>query len=407
MTLYEIINREFFDGKEFWNYYDFQANFPLESSELCKEFISDYFVKGSKMGVVMDWKFNDDKIIAFRNSHTVNVFFIGAYLQGHIDKNLSIESSTNTHINYSFSYFWYLTALAHDFGYLQEQYKIDDETMERLKCKYAAVRDMFTGGVGNRLILYRSMKWDIKYRVPCFPLQKNICYHVERKKNSLTLPCENSYFEKICKGQLKFNNGTIIKDSWYKFGLKERYFKYRLFKWNVFDHGIVGGDKFYSSIIENYRRKYLEEKSNACFMCFDDQKYKRFACDQFKVFDYIADCIGCHNIFMAGNDEFSRTMYRNYQLEELLPENYKRISYETNPLLFILCLADTLEPCKRFPNMLPCKVLDAIELSFEEDRIIVIIHKDKLENDSGVKQYAQDLNALHTWLDKTIDVNIN
>ena len=44
-----------------------------------------------------------------RNLHTVNVFFIGVYLQRKIDKNLKIKSRSSE--NYKFSYIWYLLCL--------------------------------------------------------------------------------------------------------------------------------------------------------------------------------------------------------------------------------------------------------------------------------------------------------
>ena len=59
---------------------------------------------------------------------------------------------------------------------------------------------------------------------------------------------------------------------------------------------------------------------------------------------YIADCIAAHNMYKAEDNDCCKEMYKYYSLNCLLPDKFQRISYRDNPLLFILCVADTIEP---------------------------------------------------------------
>lgn len=64
----------------------------------------------------------------------------------------------------------------------------------------------------------------------------------------------------------------------------------------------------------------------------------------------MADCIASHNMYMTDDNEGRIAKYMDYSLNCLLPDKFEPISYKDNPLLFILCVADTIEPSKRFMN---------------------------------------------------------
>ena len=118
MNLYEQIISEFGEEKEFWNYYGHKTELQIENKAATKSFIYKYFQEGSKGPAIDYWAGTENDEITFRNAHTVNVFFIGAILQRTIDCNLCINAFSET--IYPFSYMWFLTCLAHDFGYIYE-----------------------------------------------------------------------------------------------------------------------------------------------------------------------------------------------------------------------------------------------------------------------------------------------
>ena len=81
---------------------------------------------------------------------------------------------------------------------------------------------------------------------------------------------------------------------------------------------------------------------------------------------YISDCILSHNIFKQSAE--TRDLYEKYKLFDLLEENFKKISYESNPLLYILGVSDTIEPIKVYQKhnkSLSAQVIaDAINIEY-------------------------------------------
>ena len=63
-----------------------------------------------------------------------------------------------------------------------------------------------------------------------------------------------------------------------------------------------------------------------------------------------------------------RAEYEQYRLLPLLEENFQPITYEKNPLLYILVVADTLEPVKAYtqndPNLNIEEIIDAIDIEY-------------------------------------------
>lgn len=93
---------------------------------------------------------------------------------------------------------------------------------------------------------------------------------------------------------------------------------------------------------------------------------RRFCSEQLTVFSYISDCILSHNIFKQAPD--TRDLYEEYRLDDLFEENFKTITFESNPLLYILAVSDTLEPIKTYQqrnNNLSAQVIaEAIDIEY-------------------------------------------
>lgn len=163
------------------------------------------------------------------------------------------------------------------------------------------------------------------------------------------------------------------------------------------DHGIAGGDSLYGGLIENYNREYRQNRISGTYERFLNTQGREFCCEQFKVFAYIANCVTAHNIFMAEGDE-AKKVYQHYGLECLWKENFKKISYEENPLLFVLCVADTLEPLKRFKGEEPSDILKKITLdyNFIENFITVKMEEDIKYSENG-KKYIDNIKKMEEW----------
>ncbi len=403
MNLEEQLRREFVENRYFWNYYGQYLESPFENIESAKRFINNYFKSGSKEYAVYEWREFEDEEMSFRNGHTTNAFFIGAMLQRIIDPNLFIESDIEG--TYPFSYLWFLTCLAHDFGYIYENEK-DQGQVNELKEKY--YKFCIRGKENKnypRILLYRKTNMHIRSLVPNIPLRKCGCYF--RGYSMATRQQINECETNSCRGMLKYNNGIIIKSQRYNYSDKENYFRYRLMEMNTLDHGIVGADKLFSSLVENYRKEYNENISDGGCENFHNNQDRHFCCEQFKVFAYIANCIAAHNMFMSNDTDIAKQSYSKYNLQCLWPENFKKIAYEDDPLLFVLCIADTLEPSKRFRGMDSVNLLRKIGISYDKDSntVYVEISKRLTQIEDGMK-YINDIKSLDQWCIINIDVVI-
>ena len=93
-------------------------------------------------------------------------------------------------------------------------------------------------------------------------------------------------------------------------------------------------------------------------------------------------------------------MYRDYSLDCLLPDKFQPISYKDNPLLFVLCVADTIEPSKKFTNYCNEELLNllSIEYNVKTNLLYVEVHEELYNSDAGHK-YVSDIEGLDEWCD--------
>ena len=199
---------------------------------------------------------------------------------------------------------------------------------------------------------------------------------------------------------LKYSNNTPFQLSWYNSDIKENYFKYRLLSMKKIDYGIIDADRLYSGLVENYHKQYRSNLLEGNFNDLKNERGRHFCSEQFLIFTDICNCIAAHNVYMATKD--SRNDYINYKLNDLLPENFKKISYKSDPLLFILCVADTLEPTKKFKNIPVKKVINNISIDYDDKENSVVVHiYERLKNvcDSEIEKYIENVEELEKWCD--------
>lgn len=390
MTLYQKLRNEMENHRGFWNYYGVNFEDVFQDEGVARDFIYNYFKGGSKLYALDTWANSINEYLQMRNVHTVNVFFIGAYLQRIIDEHIAIKSEVSSH--YPFSYIWYLLCLAHDFGYVYEKYsKAYLELPEKQHYRRYCRRGMHVPEFWPRKRWYQEHGIDITYLNPPFGERTNISYY---NRNAVQwLGCN-----------IEYNNGTIIKRPRYSEKTKNNYFYYRLYEMDTLDHGIVGADEFFSKLVVNYVKEYRVMAAGDFFREsiyeFHNERGLHFCSEQVKLFSYIADCIASHNMYKADDNERCITKYIDYSLNCLLPDKFESISYKDNPLLFILCVADTIEPSKRFTNYHNEDVLNLISIDYNKNTNLLYVEVDEeLYNCDVGHKYVSDIEGLEEWCD--------
>ena len=363
-----------------WNYYDANFEKPFGINK-ARRFIEQYFEKGAKRGVVLPFI---DKIDPMRYVHTISVFFIGILIKRKLCPNLAIRSEVDT--DYEFSYLWFLVCLFHDMGYAIENdwrykfvYKKDtDEYKNKYKrkmCFPKLKRDIYE----DLGVLYGA---PTKYR-------KNGIFQRRDKKD-----CTNEFDSII------FNNGIKVCESTYGRGTVFKYLEYCKTTDEIrhYDHGIVGGLWLYDKLIKNYYKAYWKEKEKRTDVDFDNfyvDGHLHFFTEQKMIFAYLADCIIAHNMWSASLDKID--MYKKYGLDKLIPPEFEKITFEKNPILFILAVADTIDPIKLFlseTSMSVVNIWKGIDILFSKDYIEIKIVDHRL----SFKSLDDKLKGLDNWI---------
>lgn len=388
MTLYKKLQKELENHREFWNYYNMDVDGVFMNENIARDFIYNYFRSGSKSYALDNWVNSMNEYIQMRNIHTVNVFFIGAYLQRMIDENIAIKSEVAS--DYPFSYIWYLLCLAHDLGYVYERYSRAylelPIAQEYREYHYFSMRR--SPRFRSRKHWYQQHGIDIAYTIPPFGYRSKMAHY---SRNAV----------RILDSNIEYNNGTVIRKPRYSGETKNNYFYYRLYEMRTIDHGIIGADDFFSKLIINYVKEYREMSSRGFRECtfdnFINEQGLHFCSEQFKIFAYIADCIASHNMYKA-DDNYR--IYADYHLNALMPNRFEPISYRDNPLLFILCIADTIEPSKKFPDCNNEKLLKLISIDYDVNTNSLCVELDEsLYHSRAGQEYVTNIEQLRDWCD--------
>lgn len=88
----------------------------------------------------------------------------------------------------------------------------------------------------------------------------------------------------------------------------------------------------------------------------------------------------------------------------ILARKNRKIKYKENPLLFLLCLADSLEPVKRGNESDAQLILEQIKIKYDHNnkKVKVAIENDWANCETG-KSYVKGLEGIKTWLDIDIE----
>lgn len=169
--------------------------------------------------------------------------------------------------------------------------------------------------------------------------------------------------------------------------LLKNYNKYRLCRFGVNDHGIVGGIMLYKDLCELRKAKEKEDPIH-----FWGESLNKDFC-------IAAWTIVCHNVFMIKKGDKNEKCYSCINLGSLIYNDQSRaINLIVHPFLFLFCLIDSIEPIKVIPD---CKMLKKISIRIEDDHISVDCSKlcNVLQDD-----YSKRIKGMKKWL---MDVNEN
>ncbi|MBE6007760.1 MAG: hypothetical protein E7235_01015 [Lachnospiraceae bacterium] len=394
MKYYDFINNTISNNNNInWNYYNDDINTTnILNSKTSIDFIKQYFKNGRKdLPLILDpetanifitnyFKVGQKETILFnhfnehcdlpaeRAIHTVSGFFLGLLVENCINGSTPIHITNTKQGFFPFSYLWFLTFLYHDYGYcvtertdcpFQYPQHAPIPNQNNTDHKYCASKEnraltQIKGILGINLSPFRQ--FSTKRTRPS--LEHAILRELTQNNNTIS-----GY------SKLHFSNGSTIMGHQYPNHLITRYMNYCINIRRRVDHGIVGGYLFYDRIIKNYLLAYtllINETNRLQDLSDFSYKNKHFCSEQLTVFSYISDCILSHNIFKQNPD--TRQFYELYQLDDLLEENFKTITYESNPLLYILAISDTIEPIKIYKqhnsNLSEKTITEAIEIEY-------------------------------------------
>lgn len=323
----------------------------LLNPEKANRFITNYFTVGRKESV-LSYRFEEQyQLPAERAVHTVSGFFLGLLIENCIN-NLTPLSIVSVN-DFPFSYLWFLTYLYHDYGYC---------VTEKEDCHINFPQQAPIPNQNNAyykrcsVTEYRALK-EIKKQLginlsPFYPFGAFSVRSSERGEApnlEHALLIELTQRNNTISGypKLHFSNDSTISDHQYPSRIITRYMNYCINELEHVDHGIVGGLLFYDRMIKNYMLAYissLKEENVVQNLSNFYFRNRHFCSEQLTIFSYISDCILSHNIFKQSAE--TRNLYEKYQLFDLLEENFKKITYDSNPLLYILAVSDTIEPIK-------------------------------------------------------------
>lgn len=191
----------------------------------------------------------------------------------------------------------------------------------------------------------------------------------------------------------------------------KRYYEYVLDTRKNQDHGILGGVLFFDKMCRNFR-----EKTSGCSTIVNGVYNKTDSnlmwCDStLDAAAYISDAIISHNLWTCRATDPVADEYRRYGLYELIiSSDQERISFShpaTNPLVFLLCLFDTLEPVKRFWNTDDAeeiqKFLKLISIQWGEKEVLIKWKAEAMKY-AGFYDWMKSIVGMERWL--AVDISL-
>ncbi|NPV90909.1 MAG: hypothetical protein HPY50_09065 [Firmicutes bacterium] len=418
-----------------WDYYGIHRNNSVDNFfKNPTLFIENTFMFASKKLLAPMANANSDwmrpQLSDARAAHSISAFFLGALIAKNLFNGAFTHLFTDSkrESSYDFSYIWTLTCLYHDCGYTFENNNTLAQGLASDVCS-ALINANFERLVSKAPCWLGMAKFRaaIRLQQSIWKSKRRFSYSRQRVEQSsaIQLCGEESraifaieeYYRKAPKRLFMINSDRPICFPIRKSNEISRYFAYRLLpfaeleeKSSCIDHGIAGGCLFFDRIIRNYAKAYVKafrDNPNTDISDFENPNdydmHVHFTFDQLPVFAYIADCIINHNIWSAKVDTSYSEVYRKMGMSKLIGQEYEKINFFRNPLLFILAVSDSIEPYKVFSTQQIDKVpynkkqlkslFNRTRLEVNNDRIVMKPPR-KL-----IKKCKQRLEEMQEWID--------
>ena len=361
------------DPNRIQNCYYYQREEALHDRGL--DFIKNYLRDGGKLNMIVKEKeILENDFFMMRCEHMRSLFLLGIYCYDNV---INIRKAIDNHLREAFckAYKDNKRMVIQGGGSLSEipkPYNSEDITQDLLRKEFLYMWYL--------ICLYH----DIGYAYEDNALLPEQIYpnEVFEKRNAVSgIP--NSYFNSI--------------DRYYRL----RKFTHLLGSKPCVDHGIYGGMRFYKTM------KSMHSSSTIKVAEFGDNEGLLWG---EPIFDnYLipaAYCIVCHNMFKAFVESKDAQKYLSIDLHDLIiARGTSDILPSAHPLLFLLCMLDTIEPVKYFAGDKSItreqadEVLDNCELHGEADTLYIswnpkIIKQGKCRR---ACQYKQDTGKCATY----------
>lgn len=322
-----------------WSYYaspacNIQDKWKDDAEAAC--FIETYFTYAGKGKTVKNGILNDLKKRARgRLQHSISTFMLCLFLSDIIDG----IRAPYTRDGFNEKYYLFLICLYHDIGYIFEN-----------KCRFKDKNTLQQDGLEAVQEIY------------------NLQYIHDREFISYTREEIDIYL----KGKLAETNPN--------FGGKP-------------DHGIIGGLMLYDRLRKQFEYYWKHSTrypgGRASFYCSGpDGQRLHLSNSHFDVYAVCADAIIAHNVF---TDTLNR-----YLCDVGKQSHTEKVGTDVNPFLYMLALADSLEPMKRGI------ALDKIRIEKSEKNVSIYLDEN-IEKDVREKYFEMVL-GLKSWMD--IDVSV-
>ncbi len=248
-----------------------------------------------------------------------------------------------------------------------------------------------------------ELKPDFRYLWFIACLYHDYGYHIEKDKTKYTP--KNSSIKNLLR-ILKIKNNFLTLE-YYKGEKLETITKYYDFcrkEYCFINHGIIGGLMLYDRLKKNYIDNKNKAKREGIKVENDDFIYNElhWSLKHDVFYREIADAIISHNIWYAYSEK-DKSLYESYQIKSLSIQNKsERVSLNSNPFLFLLLLADTIEPIKSFNQISYDCLLEKIDIEIIEGSKILISVNDNCLN---YKVWFSKILDLENWMSLKISNN--
>lgn len=164
------------------------------------------------------------------------------------------------------------------------------------------------------------------------------------------------------------------------------------------DHGIVGGKMLYNALKKNYynKKKDIGNEKETFYDVINGKKLC-LSNEHFPHYFEASMAIVMHNIWLTKPDKKNSTSFEHNGLDPLIGTKYK-FSKELS-LFFILLLADTIEPLKRFPKYQHNEILKNIYINIEKDGLLISYDK-KLK----INKRKRSKKCIYNWKKAVIGI---